>query len=62
MSEILKILVDRGYNVTLVAPGNFTAKSHSYRSIPQVIVDKKASGELANQDVMKKVFLEKLSF
>ncbi|CAG8718948.1 13571_t:CDS:2, partial [Gigaspora margarita] len=38
LSEILKILMDRGYNVTLVAPGNFTANSELYRSIPQIIV------------------------
>ncbi|RIB18111.1 Glycosyltransferase Family 1 protein [Gigaspora rosea] len=37
--EICKILVDRGYNVTLLAPGNFTAKSILYRSIPQIIID-----------------------
>ncbi|KAF0515418.1 UDP-Glycosyltransferase/glycogen phosphorylase [Gigaspora margarita] len=37
MLEILKILVDRGYNVTLAASGNFTANSESYRSIPQII-------------------------
>ncbi|CAG8683490.1 24611_t:CDS:2 [Cetraspora pellucida] len=57
-SEILKILMDRGYNVTLAAPGNFTANSHSYRSIPQVIVSKKAGTELGNQELMKKMFLE----
>ncbi|CAG8614394.1 23133_t:CDS:2 [Racocetra persica] len=61
MSEILKILMDRGYNVTLVAPGNFTANSHSYRSIPQVIVDKKAGIEIVNQNVVKKAFMEKFS-
>ncbi|CAG8477014.1 19160_t:CDS:2 [Gigaspora margarita] len=37
MLEILKILKDRGYNVTLIAPGNYTARSTNYRSIPQVI-------------------------
>ncbi|CAG8793678.1 29374_t:CDS:2 [Gigaspora margarita] len=37
MLEILKILKDRGYNITLVAPGNFTARSTNYHSIPQVI-------------------------
>ncbi|RIB21821.1 Glycosyltransferase Family 1 protein [Gigaspora rosea] len=36
MLEICKILMDRGYNVTLVAPGNFTAKSELYNSIPQI--------------------------
>ncbi|RIB17404.1 Glycosyltransferase Family 1 protein [Gigaspora rosea] len=39
MLEIGKILMDRGYKVTLMAPGNFTAKSTSYRSIPQIITD-----------------------
>ncbi|CAG8804365.1 29339_t:CDS:2, partial [Gigaspora margarita] len=39
MLEICKILVDRGYNVTLVAPGNFTATSTLYHSIPQIITD-----------------------
>ncbi|CAG8588440.1 12628_t:CDS:2 [Gigaspora margarita] len=37
MMEVCKILKERGYNVTLVAPGNFTAKSIAYRSIPQII-------------------------
>ncbi|CAG8592937.1 30827_t:CDS:2, partial [Racocetra persica] len=36
--------------VTLVAPGNFIANSHSYRLIPQVIIDKRAGTELVNQD------------
>ncbi|CAG8692026.1 11381_t:CDS:2, partial [Gigaspora margarita] len=39
MLEICNILKDRGYNITLIAPGNFTAKSVSYSSIPQIIVD-----------------------
>ncbi|KAF0496927.1 UDP-Glycosyltransferase/glycogen phosphorylase [Gigaspora margarita] len=37
MLEICKILMDRGYKITLVAPGNFTATSTLYRSIPQII-------------------------
>ncbi|CAG8463598.1 22204_t:CDS:2 [Gigaspora margarita] len=37
MLEICKILEDRGYKVTLAAPGNFTAKSTLYHSIPQII-------------------------
>ncbi|CAG8645540.1 3588_t:CDS:2, partial [Scutellospora calospora] len=37
MLEICKILIDRGYNITLVAnPGNFTATSTLYHSIPQI--------------------------
>ncbi|CAG8762304.1 12014_t:CDS:2, partial [Gigaspora margarita] len=39
MLEICKVLVDRGYNVTLIAPGNFTAKSDLYNLIPQIIMD-----------------------
>ncbi|CAG8741938.1 13860_t:CDS:2, partial [Gigaspora margarita] len=39
MLEIGKILMDRGYKVTLMAPGNFTATSTLYRSIPQIITD-----------------------
>ncbi|CAG8794925.1 14915_t:CDS:2 [Gigaspora margarita] len=39
MLEICKILEDRGYKVTLAAPGNFTAKSTLYNSIPQIITD-----------------------
>ncbi|KAF0559060.1 UDP-Glycosyltransferase/glycogen phosphorylase [Gigaspora margarita] len=39
MLEICRILMDRGYNVTLVAPGNFTATSTLYHSIPQIITD-----------------------
>ncbi|KAF0541361.1 UDP-Glycosyltransferase/glycogen phosphorylase [Gigaspora margarita] len=45
--EICKILVDRGYNVTLLAPGNFTATSTLYRSIPQIIIDNFACFDLA---------------
>ncbi|CAG8782003.1 10084_t:CDS:2 [Gigaspora margarita] len=41
MLEICKILMDRGYNVTLVAPGNYTAQSFSYKSIPQIRFDPK---------------------
>ncbi|RIB27759.1 Glycosyltransferase Family 1 protein [Gigaspora rosea] len=44
--EICKILKDRGYNVTLIAPGNFTAKSVSYSSIPQITVDVLDMGEV----------------
>ncbi|CAG8572539.1 1602_t:CDS:2, partial [Scutellospora calospora] len=62
MSEILKILVDRGYNVTLIAPGNFTAKSDSYRSITQIITDEKAGASLADQELLKKTFFEELNF
>ncbi|CAG8832470.1 20014_t:CDS:2, partial [Gigaspora margarita] len=63
MSEILKILVDRGYNVTLVAPGNFTANSESYRSIPQIIAGEKAGISLVhNQELLKKVFYEESNF
>ncbi|CAG8608196.1 14337_t:CDS:2, partial [Cetraspora pellucida] len=61
MLEISKILMDRGYNVTLAAPGNFTANSHSYRSIPQVIVSNKAGPEVANSELTKKMFLEELN-
>ncbi|CAG8710268.1 21818_t:CDS:2, partial [Cetraspora pellucida] len=60
--EISKILMDRGYNVTLAAPGNFTANSHSYRSIPQVIVSKKAGSEIADKESLKKIFLEETNF
>ncbi|CAG8827043.1 34247_t:CDS:2, partial [Racocetra persica] len=35
--EVLKFLMERGYNVTLISPGNYTARSIHYRSIPQVI-------------------------
>ncbi|CAG8775898.1 5876_t:CDS:2, partial [Cetraspora pellucida] len=37
--EILKILMDRGYTATLISPGNYTAQSIHYRSIPQVIFE-----------------------
>ncbi|KAF0559061.1 UDP-Glycosyltransferase/glycogen phosphorylase [Gigaspora margarita] len=47
MLEICKILVDRGYNVTLLAPGNFMAMSILYRSIPQIIIDDFACFDLA---------------
>ncbi|KAF0561837.1 UDP-Glycosyltransferase/glycogen phosphorylase [Gigaspora margarita] len=40
MLEICKILMDRGYKITLIAPGNFTATSTLYRSIPQIITDR----------------------
>ncbi|CAG8758385.1 31744_t:CDS:2, partial [Gigaspora margarita] len=39
MCEILKILKDRGYDVTLISPGNYTAQSIHYRSIPQIIFE-----------------------
>ncbi|RIB05555.1 Glycosyltransferase Family 1 protein, partial [Gigaspora rosea] len=39
MLEILKILMDRGYNVTLISRGNYTSQSLNYRSIPQIIFD-----------------------
>ncbi|RIB26599.1 Glycosyltransferase Family 1 protein [Gigaspora rosea] len=39
MCEILKILMDRGYDVTLISPGNYTAQSIHYRSIPQIIFE-----------------------
>ncbi|RIB07047.1 Glycosyltransferase Family 1 protein [Gigaspora rosea] len=44
MLEIGKILMDRGYKVTLMAPGNFTATSALYRSIPQIITDSAHGG------------------
>ncbi|KAF0507602.1 UDP-Glycosyltransferase/glycogen phosphorylase [Gigaspora margarita] len=37
MLEICKILEDRGYKITLASPGNFTATSTLYHSIPQII-------------------------
>ncbi|CAG8731864.1 19073_t:CDS:2, partial [Racocetra persica] len=51
MTEILKILMD-------LAPGNFTANSYSYRSIPQVIVDKETTIGLFNKDLVKKLYFE----
>ncbi|CAG8663097.1 39106_t:CDS:2 [Gigaspora margarita] len=48
MLEICKILEDRGYKVTLAAPGNFTAKSILYHSIPQII-----TGEQTNERYIK---------
>ncbi|RIB13811.1 Glycosyltransferase Family 1 protein [Gigaspora rosea] len=61
MLEVLKILVDRGYNVTLVAPGNFTANSESYRSIPQIISNnEKGSSLFSNQELFKKLCVEDL--
>ncbi|CAG8792356.1 40954_t:CDS:2 [Gigaspora margarita] len=62
MLEILKILVDRGYNVTLAASGNFTANSESYRSIPQIITGNKTGTSLMNEELAKKVFLEDVDF
>ncbi|RIB22907.1 Glycosyltransferase Family 1 protein [Gigaspora rosea] len=50
--EICKILMDRGYNVTLAAPENFTAQSISYSLIPQVIIDRK---------IMSSIDLKRLS-
>ncbi|RIB02214.1 Glycosyltransferase Family 1 protein [Gigaspora rosea] len=57
--EISKILKGRGHNVTLVAPGNFTAKSTLYHSIPQIIV-----GDLPNphDSLFTKVILNKYTF
>ncbi|CAG8751966.1 19028_t:CDS:2, partial [Racocetra persica] len=46
--EICKILMDRGYNVTLIAPVNYTAQSLSYRSIPQIIFDPEELGFNSN--------------
>ncbi|CAG8634016.1 20282_t:CDS:2 [Gigaspora margarita] len=59
MLEISKILKDRGHNVTLVAPGNFTAKSTLYHSIPQIII-----GEPPNphDSMFKKVIFNKYTF
>ncbi|CAG8727124.1 11027_t:CDS:2, partial [Gigaspora margarita] len=59
MLEISKILKDRGYNVTLVAPGNFTAKSTLYHSIPQIII-----GEPPNphDSLFKKLIFDKFTF
>ncbi|CAG8517203.1 17073_t:CDS:2 [Gigaspora margarita] len=64
MLEILNILVDRGYNVTLVAPGNFTANSDSYRLIPQIIVGDEVGTSLLNsdQELLKKLFFEVADF
>ncbi|RIB11049.1 Glycosyltransferase Family 1 protein [Gigaspora rosea] len=60
MCEILIILMDRGYNVTLVAPGNFTAKSDFYRSIPQIITEEKSGfGVIANKEQLKKISFQK---
>ncbi|CAG8826758.1 12803_t:CDS:2, partial [Gigaspora margarita] len=52
MLEICKILMDRGYNITLVAPGNYPAKSSFYSSIPQVIVDVLIASNLEIKDLM----------
>ncbi|KAF0434571.1 UDP-Glycosyltransferase/glycogen phosphorylase [Gigaspora margarita] len=59
MLEISKILKDRGHNVTLVAPGNFTAKSTLYHSIPQIII-----GEPPNphDSMFKKIIFNKYTF
>ncbi|CAG8855362.1 1443_t:CDS:2, partial [Gigaspora margarita] len=44
-------------------PGNFTANSESYRSIPQIIAGEKAGTSLVhNQELLKKVFYEESSF
>ncbi|CAG8709231.1 14737_t:CDS:2, partial [Cetraspora pellucida] len=60
MLEICKILVDRGYKVTLVSPGNFTATSTSYRSIPQIITE--SSIEPDESSEFKKVFYNEYTF
>ncbi|CAG8435074.1 6593_t:CDS:2 [Scutellospora calospora] len=58
--EVCKILLDRGYKVNLVAPGNFTAKSTLYHSIPQIITgepfDTYASPEY------RKIFFNEFTF
>ncbi|CAG8777418.1 1766_t:CDS:2, partial [Racocetra persica] len=57
--EICKILEGRGYKITLVAPGNFTAKSTLYHSIPQII-----TGELESRasPTYREVFFYKYTF
>ncbi|CAG8480262.1 43033_t:CDS:2 [Gigaspora margarita] len=58
MLEICKILVDRGYKVTLVAPGNFTATSTLYRSIPQIITDNPRDAYITSEKFRKILFNE----
>ncbi|CAG8754115.1 9347_t:CDS:2, partial [Racocetra persica] len=58
--EICKILEDRGYKITLAAPGNFTAKSTLYHSIPQII-----TGEppyTYSSPEFKEIFFNKYTF
>ncbi|CAG8726710.1 27330_t:CDS:2 [Gigaspora margarita] len=59
MSEICKILEDRGYKVTLAAPGNFTAKSALYHSIPQIITDEAHN---THESTYKKSIIDKFDF
>ncbi|KAF0541176.1 UDP-Glycosyltransferase/glycogen phosphorylase [Gigaspora margarita] len=49
------------HSVTLVAPGNFTANSESYHSIPQIISsNEKGSSLFSNQELFKKLCVEDL--
>ncbi|RIB05117.1 Glycosyltransferase Family 1 protein [Gigaspora rosea] len=59
MSEICKILENRGYKVTLAAPGNFTAKSALYHSIPQIITDEDHN---THESTYKKSIFDKVDF
>ncbi|KAF0534059.1 UDP-Glycosyltransferase/glycogen phosphorylase [Gigaspora margarita] len=58
MLEICLILMDRGYNVTLIAPGNYTAQSVSYRSIPQIIFENKHLGLLNKSSEFNKAYFD----
>ncbi|CAG8462077.1 9298_t:CDS:2 [Scutellospora calospora] len=68
--EVCKILVDRGYKVKLAAPGNFTATSTLYNSIPQTIIgdppDSYASSEYRkmffNEYTFKSMAYEQMMF
>ncbi|KAF0509355.1 UDP-Glycosyltransferase/glycogen phosphorylase [Gigaspora margarita] len=53
--------MDRGYNVTLVAPGNFTANSELYRSIPQIIVGESVGTSIIHDQELLKKFLNEES-
>ncbi|CAG8544125.1 13873_t:CDS:2 [Cetraspora pellucida] len=56
--EICKILQDRGYNITLISPGNYTAQSIYYHSIPQVIFENDYIGLDRKSSEVNKAFLE----
>ncbi|CAG8446139.1 2558_t:CDS:2 [Scutellospora calospora] len=60
MLEVCKILVDRGYKVKLAAPGNFTATSPLYHSIPQFIIEE-PSDTYASPE-LRKIFFDKYDF